>query len=144
VEIDGFVRRPRNTRPATPLPLAWPPKDPGDTLDYVFDIGPALAANPGDAINTLDVVISPANAGDVTLAASSADGSKAILWLTGGQLQTEYAITLTITTVGGRSLVRTVGLAVTALSTVMAPPNALTTPGGTALTGPTGTPLTTS
>jgi hypothetical protein len=122
--------------------LAWPAKDPGDTLDYVFDIMPALAANAGDGISTLDVVISPAQAGDLTLAASSVDGTRAVLWLTGGQANIVYAVTLTIGTAGGRSLVRTVSLPVSQLSVTVAPVNALTTPGGTALTGPSGAPLT--
>jgi hypothetical protein len=144
VLVDGFVPTPRGPQIPPPVPLAWPAKDPGDTLDYVFDITPALAANPGDMISTLDVTISPDNAGDLVLASSSVDGARAVLWLTGGIAQTSYAVTVTISTSGGRSLVRSVNLLVAPLAVVVAPVNALTTPAGTALTGPTGTPLTTS
>jgi hypothetical protein len=144
VQVDGFVPTPRGPQIPPPQPLAWPTKDPGDTLDYVLDIMPALAANPGDMISTLDVTISPDNAGDLTLASSSVDGARAVLWLSGGVAQTSYAVTVTISTAGGRSLVRSIGLLVAPLAVVVAPPNALTTPAGTALTGPTGTPLTTN
>ena len=67
VQIDGFVPMPRGPQIPPPQALAWPEKDPGDTLDYVFDIAPALTANPGDGIRTLDVTVSPANPGDLTL-----------------------------------------------------------------------------
>jgi hypothetical protein len=142
LQIDGFVPTPRGPQIPPPLPLKWPAKDPSDTLDYVFDITPALSANRGDTISTLDVTISPDNPGDVTLASATADGSLAVLWLTGGQPQTTYTVTIAITTTGGRSLARSVSLPVIALATVPAPASALTTPSGQALTDPTGTPLT--
>jgi hypothetical protein len=142
VQIDGFVPTPRGPAVPPAAPLAWPAKDPGDTLDYVFDISPALTANPGDMIATLDVAISPADPGDLTLASASADGAWAVLWLTLGQPQTTYTVTITITTTGGRTLARSIALPVVALASVPAPQSALTTPSGQALTDPTGTPLT--
>ena len=65
--LDGFVPGPRGfaTYPATPL--RWPAKDPGDVLDYQFDIAPALAGNDGDAISTIDVLITPSSEGDLVL-----------------------------------------------------------------------------
>jgi len=143
VQIDGFVPTPRGPQIPPPQPLAWPAKDPGDTLDYVFDIAPAITANCGDGIATLDVAISPSNPGDVTLVSSSADGTRAVLWLTAGQALTNYTITISITTTGGRALARSIALPVIALASVPAPASALTTPAGQALTDPTGTPLTT-
>jgi hypothetical protein len=143
VQIDGFVPTPRGPQIPPATPLAWPAKDPGDTLDYVFDISPALTANPGDTIATLDVQISPANPGDLTLASSTADGAWAVLWLTAGQPQTTYTVTVTISTTGGRSLARSISLPVVSLASVPAPASALTTPAGQALTDPTGTPITT-
>lgn len=143
VQIDGFVSTPRGPQIPPPKALAWPPKDPGDTLDYVFDISPALTANPGDTISTLDVTVSPNNPGDATLASSSADGPRAVLWLTGGQPLTTYMVTVSITTTGGRTLARSIALPVVSLASVPAPADALTTPTGQALTDPTGTPLTT-
>ncbi len=143
VQIDGFVPTPRGPSVPPATPLTWPAKDPGDTLDYVFDISPALTANPGDTIAALDVAISPANPGDLTLASATADGAWAVLWLTLGQPQTTYTVTVTITTTGGRTLARSIALPVVALASVPAPLSALTTPSGQALTDPTGTPLTT-
>ena len=144
VQIDGFVATPRGPQIPPATPLQWPPKDPGDTLDYVFDISPALTANPGDTINTLDVAISPNNPGDLALSSSTADGAQAVLWLTAGQPATIYAVTVMITTTGGRTLARSISLPVIALATVPAPADALTTPAGQPLTDPTGTPLTTN
>ena len=143
LQIDGFVPTPRGPQVPPPQALVWPAKDPGDTLDYVFDFGPALTANPGDGISTLDVVINPANPGDLTLDSNTADGAKAVLWLSGGQVQTTYTVTLNVSTLGGRTLARSIALPVIALASVPAPTNALETPTGQALTDPTGTPLTT-
>jgi hypothetical protein len=112
-------------------------------LDYVFDVRPALTANLGDGISTLDVAISPDNPGDLVLASSAADGAKAVLWLSGGQALTTYTVTISITTEGGRTLVRSIALPVIALSSVPAPADALETSTGQVLTDPTGTPLTT-
>jgi hypothetical protein len=143
LQIDGFVPRPRGPQVPPPQALVWPAKDPGDTLDYIFDITPALTANPGDGISTLDATISPNNPGDLALVSCAADGTRAVLWLSGGQAETTYTITVSITTGAGRALVRSVALPVVALSSIPAPENALETPGGQALTDPTGTPLTT-
>lgn len=143
LQIDGFVPTPRGPNVPPPQALVWPAKDPGDTLDYVFDVGPALTANPGDGISTLDVTISPGNPGDLTLVSSAADGAKAVLWLGGGQALTTYTITINVSTLGGRTLARSLALPVIALASVPAPLNALQTPSGQALTDPTGTPLTT-
>ncbi len=119
--LDGFVPGPRGGRTANPLsavPLpSWPAKDPGDVLDYQFDIAPALSGNDGDAVATLDVAISPSNPGDLALASAAADGARAVLWLSGGLAGTIYSVTLTIGTQAGRVLSRTVLLPVLALAT---------------------------
>lgn len=143
VQIDGFVATPRGPQIPPAVPLLWPPKDPGDTLDYVFDVSPALTANPGDTISMLDVMISPSNPGDLSLASASADGARAVLWLAGGQAATSYTVTVTVTTAGGRTLARSIALPVVALASVPAPASALTTASGQPLTDPTGTPITT-
>lgn len=143
VHINGFVPVPRGPQVPPAAPLAWPPKDPGDTLDYVFDIAPALTANPGDGISALNVTISPDQPGDLDLASASVDGARAVLWLTGGQAGVNYTVTVNVTTGGGRTLARSIALPVVALASVPAPAAALTTPAGQALTDPTGTPLTT-
>ncbi|WP_206740698.1 hypothetical protein, partial [Acidiphilium sp. PM] len=44
IEIEGFIPTPRGIALLPPRPLAWPEKDPGDTLDYTFDVAPASRA----------------------------------------------------------------------------------------------------
>jgi hypothetical protein len=80
--------------------------------------------------------------GDLVLTSAAADGTRAVLWLSGGQAQTTYTVTVTIMTAAGRTLARSIALPVVALAAVPVPVNALTTSAGQALTDPTGTPLT--
>ncbi|HEY0206470.1 MAG TPA: hypothetical protein VGC15_20245 [Acetobacteraceae bacterium] len=112
--LDGTVPVPRGVRPG-PRP-SWPAKDPADVLDYQFDISPALSGCHGDAVATLDVSITPADPGGVSLVSAAADGARAVLWLGGGQAGVTYAVTLTIGTQAGRTLSRAVLLPVQALS----------------------------
>jgi hypothetical protein len=50
VTIDSFIPVARGTTAVAPPPLNWPTKDPGDILDYILDIGPAIVGNDGDSI----------------------------------------------------------------------------------------------
>ena len=141
IKLDEFVPVPRGT-PASCVPLAsWPPKDPGDVLDYRFDISMALIGNPGDGISSLDVSIAPNNPGDLVLNSCFADGASAVLWLAGGQSGTSYTITLTISTTAGRTLSRSVLLTVIALSYAPAPQDALDTSTGAPITDQNGNPI---
>ncbi|MGC8530461.1 MAG: hypothetical protein ACP5M1_00350 [Acidiphilium sp.] len=144
IEIEGFIPTPRGLLLLPPQPLMWPEKDPGDTLDYAFEIAPALTGNPGDSIASLGVSINPSNPGDLSLVSASADGTRAVLWLTGGQPNTTYTVTINIATACGRVLARSIALPVVPLASVPAPVNALTTPNGAPITAPSGLPLTTS
>lgn len=142
IEIEGFIPTPRGLALLPPQPLAWPEKDPGDTLDYAFEVAPALTGNPGDTIASLSVAISPDNPGDLSLASTAIDGTRAVLWLTGGQPGTDYTVTLNVTTACGRSLARSIALSVVPLAAVPAPATAITTLGGVPLTSPLGQPIT--
>ena len=117
IVLDAFIPVPRGTAPLVPSPLSWPVKDPGDVLDYQFDIAPALIGNDGDIISTLDISISPGNPGDLTLNSSIADGARAVLWLSSGQAGTIYTINLNIGTDAGRTIMRSVLLPVFSLTT---------------------------
>ena len=141
VTINSFVPVPRGTTAVAPLPLNWPTKDPGDVLDYILDIGPAIVGNDGDGIATLAVTASPSNPGDLVVQNTTADGSRIVLWLAEGQAGTIYTITFSITTINGRSLQRSVLLPVLSLSTPPIPPNALTTADGVLLTDQNGNPV---
>src|ERR1700758_3692542 len=104
VLMGSFVPVPRGSAVTAPSPLNWPTKDPGDVLDYILDIGPAIVGNDGDGIATVAVSFTPSNPGDLELQNTTADGSRIVLWLSGGQAGTVYTITFLITTMNGRSL----------------------------------------
>src|SRR5580698_6042743 len=141
VTIDSFMPVPRGTTAVAPPPLNWPTKDPGDVLDYILDIGPAIVGNDADSIATLGVTISPSLPGDLTMQSMTTDGSQIILWLWNGQAGTVYNITFNITTVNGRALQRTIMLPVLLLSVPPAPAGALLTGSGLALTDQNGNPI---
>ena len=125
-----------------PTTLAWPAKDPGDTLDYEFDISPALVGNDKDTIATIDVKIQPSAAGDLKLTSSAADGSVAVLWLASGQVGTVYSVQVTIGTVAGRTIGRAIYLPVLALVSSTSVASALTTADGTIVSDQSGNPIT--
>ena len=141
IVVDGFVPGPRGVPLRPSQPLHWPPKDPADILDYQFDIAPALTGNDGDAISTLDVIITPSDPGDLSLASAAADGSRAVLWLQGGQAGTTYTVTLTLGTQAGRNLSRSVLLPVVALAAQSGSDMLLTTETGSALVDDSGNAL---
>lgn len=145
VVVEGFGPYPPGVLQTQPPALIWPVKDPGDVLDYVFDLSDALAGNDGDAIATLDVAISPDNTGDLTLHSSSADGDLAILWLASGVAGTTYAVTVVVGTNSGRVFSRTVSLPVQALTTQpSSASNVITDQNGAPITNQTGAALTTN
>lgn len=141
VIIDSFIPIPRGTTAVAPPPLNWPTKDPGDILDYILDIGPAIVGNDGDGIASLNVGLAPSNPGDLVLQSSVADGSRIVLWLSGGQAGTIYTITFSITTINGRSLQRSVLLPVLLLSVPVVPAGAIVTTTGVVLTDQNGNPV---
>ncbi|WP_422662677.1 hypothetical protein [Rhodopila sp.] len=141
VTIDSFVPVPRGSTAVAPAPLNWPAKDPGDVLDYMLDIGPAIIGNDADGIATLDVNVSPSATGDLTLQSTTTDGSRVVLWFSGGQAGTTYNVTFNIGTHGGRTLQRTILLPVILLSVPPVPGNAILTSTGAALTDQNGNPI---
>ncbi len=141
VTIDSFIPVPRGSTAVTPPPLNWPTKDPGDVLDYILDIGPSIVGNDGDGIASVGVGFTPSNPGDLTLQSSTADGSRIILWLSGGQAGTVYTVTFAINTVNGRALQRSVLLPVLLLSVPVVPASVIITTAGVMLTDQNGNPI---
>jgi hypothetical protein len=141
VTIDSFVAVPRGSAAIAPPPLNWPTKDPGDVLDYLLDIGPAIVGNDGDGIATLDLTLAPSNPGDLSVQSMTTDGCRVVLWLSEGQAGTIYTITFTITTINGRSLQRSVLLPVLLLSVPPVPANAILISAGVVLTDQNGNPV---
>ena len=141
ITLDAFVPVPRGTIAQPPALLSWPLKDPNDLLDYQFDIAPALIGNDGDAISTLDITIFPSATGDLALASTTADGSRAVLWLSAGQSGTIYTVTLTIGTQAGRTIARSVLLPVATLAIPPAANGTVTTDTGTPMVDEDGNPI---
>ena len=139
--LDAFVPVPRGSSVTAPPPLNWAAKDPRDTLDYQFDIRPAIIGNDGDSISSLDVLVAPGGPGELAINSSTADGSRVILWLSGGQSGTIYTVTIKIETANGRVVQRSVLLPVIDLSTPIVPANAIQVDGGLVLTDQNGNPV---
>jgi hypothetical protein len=141
VVLDGFAPVPRGVIPTVVGSLVWPPKDPGDVLDYELDIEEALLGNPGDSIATIDVVITPDATGDLAMTGTTADGAVAVFWFSAGQAGTTYSVQVSIGTVNGRTLSRVIFLPVQALSSVTLPGPVLTTDTGAVITDQSGNPI---
>jgi hypothetical protein len=139
--IDSFVPTARGTNALAPPPLNWPTKDPGDVLDYILDIGPAIVGNDGDSIATLDVSVAPSNPGDLVLESATTDGTRIVLWLSAGLAGTVYAITFSITTTSGRTIQRSVLLPVLLLAIPKVSADALLSSAGVMVTDQNGNPI---
>lgn len=144
VVLDSFIPVPRGSATIAPPQLSWPAKDPADVLDYRFDLNLALIGNDGDGIATLDVTIEPDNPGDLALNSATADGNIAVLWLSGGQAGTIYSVNMTISTLNGRTINRSILLPVLSLSAPPPSANALVTDAGITITDQNGNPVLTS
>lgn len=139
--LDGFIPGPRGFSTRPPAVLKWPAKDPADVLDYQLDIAQALIGNDGDAISSIDVAITPSDLGDLSLVSSAADGSRAVLWLQGGKVGTNYNVILTIGTEAGRSISRSIVLPVVAFAAIGASTLPIVLEDGTSLVDGSGNPL---
>lgn len=141
VVIDSFVPVPRGSVAVAPPPLNWATKDPSDTLDYEFDIAPAVVGNDGDAIASISVTTSPNAAGDLTLGNVLLDGCVAVLWFSGGQPGTIYTVTIAATTKSGRTIQRSILLPVILLSQPAVPSTAIVANSGVVITDQNGNPV---
>jgi hypothetical protein len=90
--------------------LQWPDKDPGDVLDYDADFSDALPS--GDDIATVVWVISPVTSSPLKKDSQTHDDptQTATIWLSGGLVDTDYTVNVTLTTVAGRVIERDIGL----------------------------------
>lgn len=138
ITIDDFVPAPRGTTATAPAPLVWPPKDPGDILDYQLSIEPVLIGNEGDSIESVDIGIDPSQPGDLSADTVTADGHAVVIWMSGGQAGIGYNVTVKVALTSGRTVQRTILLPVIALSTPSLPANAIQTSIHDALTDQNG------
>jgi hypothetical protein len=124
--------------------LSWAPKDPGDVLDYQLNLQPALIGNEGDTIESVDVGVDPSQAGDLSVDSVSADGYRIIFWVSGGQANVTYTVTVRSNMASGRVIQRSVLLPVVPLSVPTTLPNSIQTETQISLNDQNGDPLVTS
>lgn len=141
VTIDSFIAVPRGSEAVAPPALNWPAKDPHDTLDYQIEFSPAVIGNDADVISAIDVSVTPSSPGDLAVISTSADGTRAVLWMSGGQAGTVYVVTALVTTTNGRTLQRSILLPVILLSVPAVPAGAIQTSAGLVLTDQNGNPV---
>jgi hypothetical protein len=142
VALDGLLPLPRGVIPADLPPLVWPTKDPGDVLDYTLDLSQALAGDSTEQVATVGVVVTPSgNPGDLMVGQLVGNGARAVIWLSAGVAGTVYSVQVTVGTLKGRVIGRTVLLPVQQLAAPLSPPNPLTTNTGSILTDQNGNPI---
>lgn len=139
--LDDFAPVARGASVTAPLPLTWPGKDPGDVLDYEFDISAAMLGNEGDQIASVAVTATPSGAGELVVQSVTADGAVLVFWLAGGVAGTTYLLQVTIETEAGRTVSRALALPVVALANPAAPVSALTTNSGAVVSDQNGNPI---
>ena len=142
VALDALLPLPRGVVPSDVPPLVWPAKDPGDVLDFALDATAALAGDTTDRIATVAVTLVPnASSADLQLGNVVADGAVAVIWLSGGQAGTVYSVQVTLSTLNGRTIGRTVLLPVQEMAAVAPPAGVLTTDAGAIVTDQNGNPI---
>jgi hypothetical protein len=142
VSLDGLMPLPRGVPPSDLSPLVWPAKDPGDVLDYEFDITAALAGDPTDQVSSVTVSVQPySGAADLTVGQTVALGAVAVIWLSSGQVGTTYAVSVSVGTLKGRVIGRTILLPVQQLNAIAPPLVPLTTDGGATITDQNNNPI---
>ena len=142
VALDGMLPLPRGVVPSDVPPLVWPAKDPGDVLDFALDATAALAGDTTDRIATVAVTLVPqASSADLQLGNIVADGAVVVMWLSSGQAGTVYSVQVTMSTLNGRIIGRTVLLPVQEMAAVAPPAGVLTTEVGAIVTDQNGNPI---
>lgn len=99
VAIGAAVAGQRTTPVWTPAGWQMPDKDPGSTVDYEIDLTKLLS---GDTIAGSSWTADPG----ITLGAMNFSATTVTVWLSGGTVGMMYRVTNTVTTAGGRTIVR--------------------------------------
>ena len=142
VSLDGLLPLPRGVLPTDLPPPIWPAKDPGDVLDYTLDLSAALAGDPTDQVVSIAVTTQPGGGpGDLVAGRMVASGASAVVWFSAGVAGTTYAVQLSIGTLKGRVIGRTVFLPVQSLASAAAPANPLMTDACSIVTDQNGNPI---
>jgi hypothetical protein len=89
--------------------LQWPDKDPSDVWDFTLDASSWMTAV-ADTLATVGAAVTPSG---LTISSTAVDPTgKATVRLSNGAAGVRYAVTLTLTSAGGRVLQRTVDILV--------------------------------
>lgn len=87
-------------------------KDPSDVLDYAIDWEDILVADSDTISTSAWSTSSPAGLTVASSPAPSVNGYVTTVWVSGGTAITQYALTNTIVTAGGRTYQRTITIPV--------------------------------
>jgi hypothetical protein len=88
------------------MALTWPNKDPDEVLDYTLDWVDRL----GD--DTISTSAWPDPPVGITIDSNDNDLTSTTIWLSGGEVDTQYLFTNRIVTAGGRTMDQSVKLKV--------------------------------
>jgi hypothetical protein len=95
------------------MAIAWPePKDPDEVLDYELDWSGRLDGDDTIVTSTWTVPAGLTEGPDPD--SVSDDGTKTVIWLSGGTLAANYDLLNRVVTAGGRTMDQTVRLKVRA------------------------------
>jgi hypothetical protein len=134
---------------AAPMPLSFPNKEAGKTLDYAVDFSQELAGNPG-VIVAFVVVALPVGPGSLVFSNQNFVGMVASFFVGGGVAGMNYTLTVTASLADGRAVPANVNLYVLpapapANPAVTVAPAAVITDGlGDVITTAAGAPITTA
>lgn len=90
---------PRGFVPA-PMPLRWPNKAPGDTLEYTIDLAQLLDTT--DTLSSASAAVSPSVSGGLASDDVTVDDTSVTLWLSDGVDGVDYEVQLTASSEAGR------------------------------------------
>lgn len=84
------------------LPRRWPDKLTGEVIDIAVDFANVLEAD--ETITAASVAITPSQVGGLADDDTDIQGTKAIVWLSLGRADQDYAAVVSINTSGGRTI----------------------------------------
>lgn len=93
-----------------PLPLRWPNKAPGATLDYTIDVAELLDGTDTLTSASAAVTVSPAASGGLTSDSVTVGDTAVTVMLSDGVASVDYDVQITVSSDAGRVLQLNVGV----------------------------------
>jgi hypothetical protein len=78
----------------------WPVHEPAEVADYTLDVSADLGT---ETLSGVSVTVTPSGTGELTPSALSVTGALITVWLSGGVAGRQYVVSITATTLGGRT-----------------------------------------